>query len=419
MADLVPTTWNPADKDATVTLSGSDLTAASTAGGVRSVFGATSGKYYWEITVPDNVGQMVGVGTEDYNTGGWPGSDSESLAFDVSAGIFYTGAASVATLSGYTGVSVISVLLDADTKFIQLLLDGDALGGLLGSSLAGTTGTVLYAAFGYAGSATANFGDTPFVYTPPVGYEAGFGLDPDQFLPVSGVNVLSAGSPSVIRGPNQVTDVTGLAALKVGAPVVQLGYPETLLPSGASVFSAGAPTLLPYSHRTVPVAGASLFQAGYPTIGYNPIVGGTEFIAPNGVSVLSAGTPALSAASSVQVSGVSVFSAGSPSLHTGLGVSGSALLSAGTPTIGVGVGAAGVSLLRAGTPQLNVTVQPQGRAVLNAGLPSLIAGEYIVQPTGAAVFTAGTPRISNMTIHPWGKSHFRAGTPKLVRGTKC
>ena len=127
MADLVPTTWNPADKDASVTLSDADLTAASTAGGVRSVFGATSGKFYWEITVPDNVGQLVGIGTEDYGIGSWPGSDAESWAFDVSAGVLYNSGSSLATLSGYSGVTVISVLLDVDAQTVQLLLDGDLL----------------------------------------------------------------------------------------------------------------------------------------------------------------------------------------------------------------------------------------------------------------------------------------------------
>lgn len=48
------TTWNPADKSASITLSGGNLTAAgtATAGGVRGATSQASGqKLYWEVTV--------------------------------------------------------------------------------------------------------------------------------------------------------------------------------------------------------------------------------------------------------------------------------------------------------------------------------------------------------------------------------
>ena len=420
MADLVPTTWNPADKDSTVTLSGGDLTATSTGGGVRSVFGVTSGKYYWEVTVPDNVGQFVGVGTELNNIAAWPGSDTESWAYETTTGgIYFGGNQIIGPPPIYAGVSVISVLLDADDNFLQLWRDGNPIGGPGDISLASRTGSTLYAAFGYTGSATANFGDTPFVYTPPTDYQSGFGFDPDQVLPVPGVKVFTAGEPSVIRGPNQVSMVTGLAALKMGAPVVQLGYPETLLPTGSAVFSAGSPTVLPYSNKSAQVAGKSLFQAGFPTVAYNPIIGGTEFIVPAGVRVLSAGTPAMGAAATIEAQGAAVFSAGSPAAKTSIGVSGASLLTAGAPAIGAGVSPAGVALLRTGVPKLAATVSPAGKSVFRAGVPSLIAGDFVVQPSGAAVFSAGLPRISNTTIHPWGRTHLRTGTPKATRSATC
>ena len=57
------TTWNSADKTANVTLSGGDLTVATTAvgfGGVRSVASKSSGVWYYEITV--NTVGVTGVG---------------------------------------------------------------------------------------------------------------------------------------------------------------------------------------------------------------------------------------------------------------------------------------------------------------------------------------------------------------------
>lgn len=411
MPDLVPTTWNPADKDPGVVLSDGDLTASFGGDyGVRSVFGGTTGKFYWEIE-PSGF-SSVGVATSASDLGSIPGSDAFAWALNNSGSVLNNGA-SVATVPGYTPPAVLSVLLDMDGLELKFWADGVEIVSVP------LTGTEFFAIAGVAGAVTANFGATPFAYSPPSGYFEGLGSDPDQFLPVPGVKVFTAGSPSVIRGPNQVVGVTGLAALSSGSPNVQLGYPATLLPGGTAVFSAGAPTVLPYSNRSVQVAGKPLFQAGYPTVEYDPIVGGTEFIVPSGVRVFSAGTPAIGAAATVAVPGTALFSPGTPAAKVSIGVSGPSLLSAGTPTIGVGVKAAGVSLVRAGTPTLAATVFPAGKASLRAGTPSLIAGDFMLQPGGAAVFSAGLPRISNTTIHPWGKTHFRAGTPKAVRGSTC
>lgn len=415
---FTPTTWNPADKGAGVTLSGGDLTASASAGGVRSVFGATSGKFYWEVTIPDIATQMVGVGTELYGTSGYPGEDAESWVLHVNSGAIYSGGAVVVPApAGYTSVSIVSVLLDIEGDSLTFWLDGDSLGGDLSISLLPRSGLQLFAAFGLFGDGTANFGATAFAYTPPVGYLAGLGFDPVIYA--LGSKHFQAGSPAVIRGPNRVASVTGLAAAKLGTPTIQPGYPITLLPDGLSVLSAGTPTVLPYSNRAIQAAGKSLFQAGFPTVAYNPIIGGTEFIAPAGVRVLSAGTPAMGAAATIEAQGAAVFSAGSPAAKTSIGVSGASLLVAGTPAIGAGVSPAGVALLRTGVPKLAATVSTAGKSVFRAGVPALIAGDFVVQPSGAAVFSAGLPRISNTTIHPWGRTHLRTGTPKATRSATC
>lgn len=457
---ITPTTWNPADKDSTVTLSGGDLTADSTYGSVRSVAGVSAGKFYWEITFPSGISQQrVGVATGSADISYYPGYDSHSWALNLLTGNVENNGSPVYTLS-VSPTTTLSILLDADAQTITFWSDGVA-----ASTAISLTAGPYFAVYGYYAPVEANFGASAFTYTPPAGYEPGLGVitgpsvypvgaavfaagtptlitphpvtispigqriikfgntavvpGPNRVSQASGVAVTKTGAPSVIEGPNRIAGVQGVSCLSAGTPYVQLGYPETLLPSGISAFSAGAPTVFPYSNRTVQAAGASLFQAGYPSVRYDPIIDGTEFIVPSGARVFSAGVPAMVAAATVQPQGAAVFSAGAPSVKVSIGVSGVSLVSTGTPSIGVEVLAAGVSLVHTGTPKIVATVAPAGKAVLRAGTPSLIAGEFVIQPPGAAVFSAGLPRISNMTIHPWGKSHLRTGTPKAIRGTKC
>ena len=116
---LAPTTWNPADKDAGGALSGGNLTYDGDTGIVRSVYSATAGKYYWEVTYPVSVaGQMVGVATSSASVGNWPGGDAFGWAFDSGPGNIYTGATVVAT-SGIVPVTTLSVLLDADAEELR------------------------------------------------------------------------------------------------------------------------------------------------------------------------------------------------------------------------------------------------------------------------------------------------------------
>lgn len=60
------TKWNSADKDADITLSGGDLTTSvigGGTGGVRSLIGKSSGKWYWEyyMTTLDTKQVILGI----------------------------------------------------------------------------------------------------------------------------------------------------------------------------------------------------------------------------------------------------------------------------------------------------------------------------------------------------------------------
>ena len=181
MPILAPTTWNPADKGGNCTLSGGNLTAQSNDSSlVRSVFGAASGKWYWEVMIVGRAsGAMIGVGTAAEGVGRYVGETAQSWSYygynppykyHAGAGNAYGGA-----LGAQVG-AVVGVALDMDAGTLQFFLDGAD----LGVAYTGLSG-VMYAMFSGASPSayetiTANFGATGFAYSPPAGFQAGFGV---------------------------------------------------------------------------------------------------------------------------------------------------------------------------------------------------------------------------------------------------
>lgn len=168
MAILVPTTWNPADKDSTITLSNGNKTAVSAGGSVRSVFGATSGKHYWEYTISSGTAQMVGVATPATNLLYYPGQDATAWAYEKASGSIYNNGAPVQTVAA-SGTNI-GVLLDAAGKKLRFRRNGV----LVGTDIT-LTGSVWHAIFGYGSTCVANFGASAFAYSVPDGYIAGLG----------------------------------------------------------------------------------------------------------------------------------------------------------------------------------------------------------------------------------------------------
>ena len=223
-----PTTWNPSDKDSTVTLSGGNLTADSSGGNVRSVYSATAGKFYWEVTYPVAVaGQIIGVATAANDLSFWPGLLADAWAFESSTGSIYTNGSTVAT-SGIVPVTTLSVLLDADAKELRFWADGVDCGVVIS-----ITGTAFYAVVGYYGQTTANFGATAFNHTPPVGYEAGFGAPPPtRTVYPEGRSVFAFGTPAAIYGPNRTAQVIGAGLLSSGTATAIQSEDVTVYPHG-------------------------------------------------------------------------------------------------------------------------------------------------------------------------------------------
>lgn len=211
MAPLVgvtPTTWNPATSQAA--LSNGNLTASGNAyAPARSAFSASAGKWYWEIHA-GGPGALYGVATSAA-VNVYPGYDANGWSYYGYDGKKYTTNTAVAYGAAFTTGDTISVLLDLDSGTLEFWKNGASQGvaftGLSGKTLLAMSGV---GSSGGASTWTANFGATPFAYTPPAGYTPGFGP--------SGVGQIDWPlSSGVAHG------VVGASA-PVPAPVVQSGW---------------------------------------------------------------------------------------------------------------------------------------------------------------------------------------------------
>lgn len=173
----VTTTWNPSDKDAAITLSNGNLTAACTlaasTSAVRSVRGVSSGTYYWELTINTaNQRELVGVMDGASSIAALLGSTATSYGYFGFDGQKRNNGSFAAYGAAFTNNDVISVLLDMDAGTLTFWKNGVT----QGQAFSGLTGT-LHAAFGggsgsFTEQVTANFGasGTPFAYARPLGY---------------------------------------------------------------------------------------------------------------------------------------------------------------------------------------------------------------------------------------------------------
>ena len=188
----MPTTWNPADKVASLTLSNGNLTVTSTLltdAAVRAVGSATTGKYYWEVTfntiidaseagtgvIPlSTILTSVGIG----NTGAGGGAAN---------GAIFVNTAFIGINSAISAGGTMGLAFDAGAHLIwfrssaagQWNASGTAnpATGVGGANL-GAAGVALYPYFRATKSGeviTANFGPAGFVGTVPAGFTSGFG----------------------------------------------------------------------------------------------------------------------------------------------------------------------------------------------------------------------------------------------------
>lgn len=179
-------TWNPGDAGPNITLSGGDLTMTQSSSGwtsVRSTIGVSSGKYYWELKVngpipgsPTGIDLLEGVGNASMPLTSWVGNNTDGYGWYF-GGAKYNGGSSPYCVSGggggYQTDDVIGVALDADNGTIKMYRNGVDCGSDMYTGMPATTYYAAASTDNNASGFTANFGASPFVYTPPTGYIAG------------------------------------------------------------------------------------------------------------------------------------------------------------------------------------------------------------------------------------------------------
>ena len=197
---LIPTTWDPAKKNASVTLSGGNLTAYSTDFSVYSVFGATAGLYYFEVgsfAGPDSL-QRIGVSGVTLTTTSRPG-DSDTVGYWRSNGLVYANSVVKDTLASVA--TTVGIKLDASARKVSFSVNG--VWSPTAIDVPGSS--AIYAMYGNAFAATANFGASSFLYPVPSGYAAGFGVTPPYYI--SGVVKDHTGAPAarLVRAYNRTS----------------------------------------------------------------------------------------------------------------------------------------------------------------------------------------------------------------------
>ena len=174
-------TWDPVQSNGTYTItSGLNLvngptannqTINATIGG--SITGKSSNKWYWEITAVSGFGTGIGVTSGVASSfSGNLGSQSNGYALFNFNSWYAAGALTFFYFSlGIAAGDVIGVALNAGANTITFYENGTQAtpdGTLTGSNWLPAVSN------NSNGQVKANFGQNPFAYTPPVGYQHGF-----------------------------------------------------------------------------------------------------------------------------------------------------------------------------------------------------------------------------------------------------
>lgn len=167
-------TWNPADKNANVILSGGDLIAGITTGGiwspVRANVGKATGKWMWEDTIHGGSVRMIGIATASATLASYLGSDAYGYGYFLNDGSVYHNASNPAYGAPGTDGDVFTHMLNMDTLQYQIKKNGTTQGFFSIAPLSGLTvfpATSLYSP--NTDTTETNFGATAFIY-PQAGY---------------------------------------------------------------------------------------------------------------------------------------------------------------------------------------------------------------------------------------------------------
>jgi hypothetical protein len=169
------TTWNPADKNANVTLSGGNLTAtqtaASTDGAVRGTTSKSTGKWHFEVYVAAGATgrPSMGIANSSQSLSASNGADS--------AVIFQNGTPVIAGVSqplvtAMTTPGYMAIEVDLDNSDIYFQFNGGSRDGPY--DISGISGPFFpfVCVFNTGNSGVANFGQSAFSVAVTSGYSA-------------------------------------------------------------------------------------------------------------------------------------------------------------------------------------------------------------------------------------------------------
>lgn len=142
--------------------------------GVKTNIPLPSGKIYMEFTAVASNGGFIGVCNDTFNTQLWSGNDWTSknqVSFYFSGGTIYP-AQSSSGCGGITAGDTIGIKFDTSTRLIAFCVK-NVWSGEFGLSNPGSSfyPLVMNGSSGASSTILANFGESPFVYDIPEGYE--------------------------------------------------------------------------------------------------------------------------------------------------------------------------------------------------------------------------------------------------------
>lgn len=124
-APMVATTWDPAKKDGTITLSGGNLIATKNTNNntvsVLSTSSKSTGKWYAEMLLGGGGGapyNVMGVATSSFPFSTYLGATADSWGYYQETGEKITNAVQTAFGASYTPGAVIGIAIDADSGSI-------------------------------------------------------------------------------------------------------------------------------------------------------------------------------------------------------------------------------------------------------------------------------------------------------------
>lgn len=175
---------NPIDKSGSLTLTNGNLqsSVATTWQNIRATFGITSGKWYWEYTMTASGLVMLGIGTSTVPLSGGAYTNAGFYGYYSYDGSKWNNNTNTSYGSSFTTGDVIGVAFDATNGKIFFSKNGTYQASGVPASgtnpaYSGLTATPYFPMVSQDNSqgsngGAINFGQQPFVYTPPTGFVA-------------------------------------------------------------------------------------------------------------------------------------------------------------------------------------------------------------------------------------------------------